>query len=111
MLIFLLYFGAPANGPFNTETQAVPVVGFSGENDKEEEQPTEKKKNAPLYGKHPLKLLRYIAKLANVSVGDILQWDLQLYDVQKGTKGGLNKEFVLLQELTIEFVHLLLLMH
>lgn len=88
------HFGAPANGPFNTETQAVPVVGFSGENDKEEEQPTEKEKNAPLYGKHPLKLLRYIAKLANVSVGDILQWDLQLYDVQKGTKGGLNKEFV-----------------
>ena len=39
-------------------------------------------------------MLRYIAKLANVSVGDILQWDLQLYDVQKGTKGGLNKEFV-----------------
>lgn len=88
------HFGAPANGPFNTETQAVPVVGFSGENDKEEEQPTEEEKNAPLYGKHPLKLLRYIAKLANVSVGDILQWDLQLYDVQKGTKGGLNKEFV-----------------
>ncbi|RCK57777.1 Vacuolar aminopeptidase 1 [Candida viswanathii] len=87
------HFGAPAVGPFNTETQAVPVIGFSGEDD-EEEPPTEDEKKAPLYGKHPLKLLRYIAGLANVEVSDILQWDLQLYDVQKGTKGGLNKEFV-----------------
>ncbi|RCK64645.1 Vacuolar aminopeptidase 1 [Candida viswanathii] len=87
------HFGTPAVGPFNTETQAVPVIGFSGEDD-EEEPPTEDEKKAPLYGKHPLKLLRYIAGLANVEVSDILQWDLQLYDVQKGTKGGLNKEFV-----------------
>ncbi|KAL6452943.1 APE1 Vacuolar aminopeptidase 1 [Candida maltosa Xu316] len=89
------HFGAPANGPFNTETQAVPVIGFTGEGDEDEEEPaTEAEKNAPLYGKHPLKLLRYIAGLADVEVADILQWDLQLYDIQKGTKGGLKKEFV-----------------
>ncbi|EGW31467.1 uncharacterized protein SPAPADRAFT_62038 [Spathaspora passalidarum NRRL Y-27907] len=87
------HFGTPANGPFNKETQAVPVIGFAGESD-EEAEPTSEEKEAPLYGKHPLKLLRYIAGLADVKVSDILQWDLQLYDVQKGVKGGLRKEFV-----------------
>lgn len=85
------HFGTPAVGPFNTETQAVPVVGFSS---LEEEPATEEEKSAPLYGKHPISLLRFIAKGANVKVSDILQWDLQLYDVQKGTKGGLKKEFI-----------------
>lgn len=41
-----------------------------------------------------MKLLRYIAKKANVGVESISQWDLQLFDVQKGTKGGLNNEFI-----------------
>lgn len=85
------HFGAPAVGPFNKETQAVPVVGFSTE---DPEEPTEEEKSAPLFGKHPMTLLRYIAKKANVKVSDIVQWDLQLYDIQKGVKGGLNKEFV-----------------
>lgn len=85
------HFGEPAVGPFNTETKAVPVIGFSQGEDPE---PTEAEKRAPLYGKHSLKLLRYIAKKANVSVESISQWDLQLFDVQKGTKGGLNNEFI-----------------
>lgn len=86
------HFGAPSVGPFNKETQAVPVVGFSS--GKDEKPATDEEKAAPLYGKHSLKLLRYIAKLANVKVSDILQWDLQLYDIQEGTIGGLNKEFI-----------------
>jgi aminopeptidase I len=85
------HFGAPAVGPFNKETQAVPVVGYSSG---EEAPATDEEKSAPLYGKHSLKLLRYVAKLAKVKVSDILQWDLQLFDVQKGTIGGLNKEFI-----------------
>ncbi|KAI5952650.1 hypothetical protein KGF54_003517 [Candida jiufengensis] len=85
------HFGTPAQGYFNKETQAVPVIGFSQDSGPE---PTESEKKAPLYGKHSLKLLRYIAKLANVKVEQISQWDLQLYDVQKGTIGGLNKDFI-----------------
>lgn len=86
------HFGAPAVGPFNTETQAVPVIGY-GTAERSAE-PTEAEKAAPLYGRHPLLLLRYIAKKAKVDVADILQWDLQLYDTQKGTKGGMEDEFV-----------------
>lgn len=85
------HFGTPSVGPFNKETQAVPVVGFS---QKEDDEPTAKEKSAPLYGKHPLKLLRYISLLSGVALEDIVQWDLQLYDVQQGVRGGLNKEFV-----------------
>ncbi|OBA20021.1 peptidase M18, aminopeptidase I [Metschnikowia bicuspidata var. bicuspidata NRRL YB-4993] len=86
------HFGAPAVGPFNKETQAVPVIGFSGT--EKEIEPTEAEKSAPLYGRHPLKLLRYIASSAGVAVEDIMQWDLQLFDTQKGVRGGLDKEFV-----------------
>lgn len=85
------HFGEPSVGPFNKETQAVPVIGFSGDKTVE---PREAEKKAPLYGKHPLKLLRYVASLAKVNVEDILQWDLHLFDVQKGTRGGLENEFV-----------------
>lgn len=88
------HFGAPSVGPFNKETQAVPVVGFQSADDPAESPATEAEKSSPLYGKHPLKLLRYIAGLANVKVEDIVQWDLQLFDVQKGTLGGLSKEFI-----------------
>ncbi|KAF8002200.1 hypothetical protein HF325_003165 [Metschnikowia pulcherrima] len=86
------HFGAPSQGPFNKETQAVPVIGFSDLS--KEPEPTDAEKAAPLYGKHPLKLLRYIASTAGVAVEDIVQWDLQLYDIQKGVRGGLDKEFV-----------------
>ncbi|KAI3406219.2 hypothetical protein KGF56_001061 [Candida oxycetoniae] len=85
------HFGVEGGDSSNKETRAVPVIGFSQE---EDPKPTEAEKKAPLYGKHPLKLLRYIAKIANVEVEAISQWDLQLYDVQKGAKGGINKDFV-----------------
>ncbi|ODV59254.1 metalloaminopeptidase APE1 [Ascoidea rubescens DSM 1968] len=85
------HFGAPSQGPFNLETQAVPVIGYSSGDD---EPATLEEKSAPLYGRHSLNLLRYIAKLAQVEVKDIVQLDLELYDGQKGTLGGLNKEFL-----------------
>ncbi|KAK6462257.1 vacuolar aminopeptidase I precursor [Scheffersomyces coipomensis] len=85
------HFGAPAIGPFNKETQAVPVVGFSTE---EPAEATEEEKASPLYGKHSISLIRYISKIAGVKASDIVQWDLQLYDVHHATKGGLNNEFI-----------------
>lgn len=88
------HFGTVADRPYNKETQAVPVIGFSGDKDDANDDGTDDEKSSPLYGKHPLKLLRYVSKLAGVKVSDILQWDLQLYDVQKGARGGLNKEFI-----------------
>ncbi|KAK6200351.1 peptidase M18 [Scheffersomyces amazonensis] len=85
------HFGTPAQGPFNKETQAVPVIGFSTE---EPAPATEEEKSSPLYGKHSINLIRYISKISGVKASDIVQWDLQLYDVHPATKGGLNNEFI-----------------
>lgn len=85
------HFGTPSQGPFNKETQAVPVVGFSS---KEEDPATDDEKSCPLFGMHSLKLLRFISKISGVPVKDINQIDLQLFDVQKGTFGGLDEEFL-----------------
>lgn len=82
------HFGAISSLPYNTETRMVPVIGFLTE-----PEPTEAETEAPLLGRHLLPLLRYIANLAHVAVADIVQLDLDLYDVQAATRGGLSGEF------------------
>ncbi|KAH3680726.1 hypothetical protein WICPIJ_008123 [Wickerhamomyces pijperi] len=85
------HFGAAANPPFDTETQTIPVLSYSPGPDPT---PTEAEKNSRLYGKHSLDLLRYIAELTEVSVEDLYQLDLDLFDVQPGTIGGLKDDFI-----------------
>lgn len=84
------HFGAVANQPLNPETQAVPVIGFGGE----EQAPTEDEKRSPLYGKHSLGLLRYVSELSHTKVSDMVALDLDLFSTQEGVRGGLNKEFM-----------------
>lgn len=86
------HFGTPANGPFNPETQMTPIIGLVGET--EEEEPSEAEKSSALFGKHSLKLLRLIAKSIGVEVKDLLDFELELFDTQFGTVGGLDKEFL-----------------
>ncbi|CCE64159.1 hypothetical protein TPHA_0G03190 [Tetrapisispora phaffii CBS 4417] len=88
------HFGAPAVGPFDKEDQAVPIIGFGFGDDEGREQITEDEKKSPLYGKHSIHLLRYIANLANINVSQIQQVDLDLFDVQKGSIGGLKDDFL-----------------
>ncbi|EJS42965.1 lap4p [Saccharomyces arboricola H-6] len=88
------HFGKPAEGPFDKEDQTVPVIGFPTSHGKDKEIPTDDEKKSPLYGKHCLHLLRYIAKLAGVKVSELIQTDLDLFDVQKGTIGGIRKHFI-----------------
>lgn len=84
------HFGSKSSLPYNKETQMVPVIGYG--NDPKPATPEEKK--APLFGKHSLALLRYIAKLGSVEIDQILQLDLELFDVQKAVRGGLSREFM-----------------
>ncbi|CEP60921.1 metalloaminopeptidase APE1 LALA0_S02e02718g [Lachancea lanzarotensis] len=88
------HFGEPANGPFDKEDQAVPVIGYTSSDDSDEDEDHEDESKSPLYGKHPIGLLRYIADLANVKVSQLVQLDLDLFDVQKGTLGGLKNELL-----------------
>lgn len=85
------HFGAPAVGPFDKEDQAVPVVGYVGEDDKPAD---DDEKKSPLYGKHSISFLRYIAQLAGVKVSQLVQLDLDLFDVQKGVIGGIKNDFL-----------------
>lgn len=84
------HFGSASLLPYNKETQMVPVVGYGVP-----EQPaTAEEEKAPLFGKHSLALLRYVAKLANTSLALIMQVDLELFDVQAACRGGLHNEFM-----------------
>lgn len=89
-----VHFGQPAVGPFDKEDQAVPVIGYTAGEDNEEEGDPEDEARSPLFGKHPIEFLRYIASLAKVKVSQLVQLDLDLFDVQKGTLGGLKKDFL-----------------
>lgn len=75
--------------PYNKQTEMKPIVGAS-----DPEVPTNDEKNSPLFNKHPLALLRYISKLSQTAIPDILQIDLDLYDTQQASKGGLDGEFI-----------------
>lgn len=85
------HFGAASAPPYDKETQAIPVIGF---NPGAVAKPTKSEEKAPLYCKHPLELLRYVAELAETTVEDIVNLDLDLFDVQPGTKGGLRDDFI-----------------
>ncbi|OBA23945.1 hypothetical protein METBIDRAFT_30303 [Metschnikowia bicuspidata var. bicuspidata NRRL YB-4993] len=84
------HFGIGASPPYNKETQMIPVLGYGTV----EPLATDDEKTSALYGKHSLGLLRYIAKLADVKVSQMVEADLDLYDVQPATRGGLSDEFI-----------------
>ncbi|AJS32529.1 Lap4p [Saccharomyces cerevisiae YJM326] len=88
------HFGKPAEGPFDKEDQTIPVIGFPTPDEEGNEPPTDDEKKSPLFGKHCIHLLRYVAKLAGVEVSELIQMDLDLFDVQKGTIGGIGKHFL-----------------
>lgn len=89
------HFGAPSVGPFDKEDQTVPVIGFLGNGDYTDDgYDLEDEKKSPLYGKHSIHVLRYVAEILSVKVSQLLQFDLELFDVQKGTFSGLKKDFI-----------------
>lgn len=83
------HFGAVSLVPYNKETQMVPVMAFG-----EEKPPTKEEEGAPLFGKHSLTLLRYVAELANTTVEQLVSLDLELFDVQTAVRGGIHNEFM-----------------
>ncbi|XBW37006.1 hypothetical protein QEN19_002586 [Hanseniaspora menglaensis] len=89
------HYGAPADFPYDKETQTVPILGYFNDESKDEAPATSEEKSSPLFGKHSINLLRYIAKTAGVKVSELYQLDLELYDIQKGTFGGLKKDFLI----------------
>lgn len=90
------HFGAAANGPFNPETQMVPVIGVDN-SDLFGASKTDSDKIE--YGKfastQPEKLVKIISKeLGITDYSTILNWELELFDTQPAQLGGLEKDMI-----------------
>ncbi|CAK9435283.1 uncharacterized protein LODBEIA_P57520 [Lodderomyces beijingensis] len=76
---------------YNKQTQAVPVFAHRSD---DELVPTEEELGSKFFARHSLRLLRYICALAGVSLSSIVDFDLDLVDVQPSCRGGVNREFI-----------------
>nr|POE86572.1 vacuolar aminopeptidase 1 [Quercus suber] len=103
------HFGAPASGPFNLETNMVPIIGLEGTSTHAGTYSSaEPFSQPPLLGSlagpvgsfvhtQPPALVRAIAKelgLTAATAHEIVNWELELFDIQPATVGGLDKEFI-----------------
>ncbi|KAK3075115.1 vacuolar aminopeptidase 1 [Teratosphaeriaceae sp. CCFEE 6253] len=100
------HFGAAAVGPFNPETQLVPIIGL--ENIDASDNAAEPFSTPPLIGgtandvtsfinTQPPRLVKAIGSalgLRGSAVANIVNWELELFDTQPATVGGLDKEFI-----------------
>lgn len=103
------HFGAAASGPFNQETQMVPIIGLEGTQSSFYDIQTEKPFSQPpilgggdgpvgnFVNTQPPALVKAIGDALGLTASTYAQmigWELELFDVQPATIGGLNKEFI-----------------
>ncbi len=87
------HFGAAAQGPFNKETNMTPIVGLDNSEISEKEQSS--MPAGTFAATQPARLVRAIAGQIGVSdYSDIVNWELELFDIQPAQLGGLDKEFI-----------------
>lgn len=90
-----VHFGTASRGPFNEETQMVPIIGLETSN------PSTKDDAEPLGGvgsftsTQPDRLVKIVSgELGIQDYSTIINWELELYDSQPAQLGGLDKEFI-----------------
>ncbi|KAF2462731.1 uncharacterized protein BDR25DRAFT_274046 [Lindgomyces ingoldianus] len=93
------HFGAAAQGPFNKETQMVPIIGLDNSDmsgsEGENWKPSLLGGEGAFTATQPPRLVRAISKELNVTdYSSIVNWELELFDYQPATIGGLEKEFI-----------------
>ncbi|KAI9658710.1 MAG: hypothetical protein M1821_002270 [Bathelium mastoideum] len=94
------HFGAAAQGPFNPETQMVPIIGLddSGStygDDTTNDKPTLLGGEGAFASTQPERLVKAIAGELGISdYSTIVNWELELFDTQPAQVGGLDKEFI-----------------
>lgn len=91
------HFGAAANGPFNPETQMVPIIGVDN-SDLSSTADTSTNtdiKAGTFAATQPEGLVHAIAGHMEIEdYSSILNWELELFDVQPATIGGLKKDLI-----------------
>ncbi|KAK0728365.1 peptidase M18 [Lasiosphaeria miniovina] len=95
------HFGLAMTGHNNKETEAVPIIGLDNSDLFPASGDAATTTAAPLGGAgsfastQPPKLVKLIAgELGIADYSTILNWELELYDSQPATVGGLDKEFI-----------------
>ncbi|EON63015.1 hypothetical protein W97_02241 [Coniosporium apollinis CBS 100218] len=97
------HFGAAANGPFNPETQMVPIIGLDNSDISgygnaaidAASKPSLLGGAGAFASTQPERLVKAIAGELGISDhGSIVNWELELFDTQPATLGGLGKEFI-----------------
>ena len=88
------HFGTPSAGPFNKETQMVPIIGLDSSNSSSTTSST-KIEAGTFAATQPERLVRAIAGEMGISdYSSIINWELELFDTQPAQLGGLDKEFI-----------------
>lgn len=91
------HFGAPSQGPFNQETQMVPVIGTDNSDLFQQQAASADSgiKVGTFAASQPEKLVKAISRELGVSdPNTIVNWELELYDSQHAQLGGLDKDFI-----------------
>lgn len=91
------HFGGPALGPFNKETQMVPIVGVDNSDLFETAAKSASSGIRPgsFASTQPEKLIKIISKELGVTdYNDIVDWDLELFDTQPAQLGGLERDLI-----------------
>ncbi|KAL4737605.1 glycosyl hydrolase family 71-domain-containing protein [Aspergillus similis] len=91
------HFGAPSQGPFNKETQMVPIIGVDNSDLFQSTTPAADEGIEPgtFASTQPPKLVKVISKeLGITNYSSILSWELELYDSQPARIGGIDKDFI-----------------
>ncbi|KAK5278918.1 vacuolar aminopeptidase 1, partial [Exophiala xenobiotica] len=89
------HFGAAASGPFNLETNMVPIVGIDNSDLSGKQESSLNLPAGTFVASQPERLVRAIAgKMGIEDYTSIVNWELELFDVQPAQVGGLDKEFI-----------------
>jgi aminopeptidase I len=90
------HFGAAAAGPFNKETQMVPIIGLDNSDlPGQAKDNTRKIEPNTFAATQPPRLAWAICSAMGISdPSTILNWELELFDTQPATLGGLDQEFI-----------------
>lgn len=97
------HFGVGIMGSNNPETEAVPIIGLDN-SDLNSSSSTEETHKPALFGggdvntfisSQPPRLVKAIASELQIQDhSTIVNWELELFDIQPATVGGLDKEFI-----------------